>query len=69
VHLKFSVIANESELSEAVHEEADAGSSGANHLSQDFLTNLWDCGFRLASLAELQPPSSSKLEGSGTAVV
>jgi hypothetical protein len=33
-----NVIINKSELSEAVHEETDARTSGADHLSQSFLT-------------------------------
>ena len=54
VHLNIPVIANEPELSKAIHEEADAGSRGTNHLSQGLLTNLWNGGFELARFAELR---------------
>ena len=46
VHLDVAVVANESEFAKAIHEEADAGSRGTNHLSQGFLTNLWNGGCR-----------------------
>jgi hypothetical protein len=36
----FSVIADESQFAEFVHEETDAGSGGANHLCQCFLTDI-----------------------------
>ena len=54
VHLDVAVIANESELAETVHEEADARPRGANHLGQCFLTNLRDGGCGLTRLTELR---------------
>ncbi len=54
MHLNIPVVANEPEFPKAIHEEADAGSRGTNHLSQSFLTNLWNGGFRLARFAELR---------------
>ena len=48
-----AVVFDEAELAEAVHEEADAGAGGADHLGQGLLGDLGDQGLRFAGLAEL----------------
>ena len=53
MHLYLTVVANEPELPKSVHEEAYAGTGGADHLRQGFLADLRDRGFGLAALAEL----------------
>jgi hypothetical protein len=53
VHLETTVVVDESQLPEAVHEEADSGARRADHLREGFLTDLRDYGFRNAFLAEM----------------
>ena len=50
----FSVIADESQFAEFVHEETDAGSGGANHLCQCFLTDTHQNRLRAAFLSEMR---------------
>ena len=52
VNLDAPVIFDKPELSKSIHEEADAGAGGADHLGQGFLRNLWNVVFRIARLAE-----------------
>ena len=42
---KVSVVADEAELSELVHEKADSRSGGADELSQCLLAHIGDRGF------------------------
>ena len=48
-----TVVVNEAALAKAVHEETDAGASGADHLRECFLRDLRDQSFRLSRFAEL----------------
>ena len=53
VDLDLAVIADEAELAEFVHEEADAGTGGADHLRQCFLAHLNLDRMQAAFLAEV----------------
>jgi hypothetical protein len=53
VDLDFSVVADESELAELVHEEADAGPGGPDHLRQSFLADIRTDRLRTSFLAEI----------------
>ena len=46
-------VVDEAQLPEAVHEEADSRTRGADHFSERFLTDLRDNGFRNPFLAEM----------------
>src|ERR1022692_618539 len=48
-----TVVFNKAELAKAIHEEADAGAGGADHLRQRLLRDLGNQRFRLARLAKL----------------
>ena len=48
-----AVVLNEAELSEPVHEEADARTRGADHLSEGFLADFRDDRYRLGFLAKV----------------
>jgi hypothetical protein len=50
MHLDAAVVTDKAELAKAVHEEADAGSRGADHLRQGFLRNGRNEGFRFPGL-------------------
>jgi len=52
--LDLAIIADETELAEFVHEEADAGTGGADHLRQYFLADLNLDRPRAAFLAEVR---------------
>ena len=47
-----AVVFDKAELAESIHEEADAGPSGADHLCQSFLRDRWNQAFRFTRLAE-----------------
>src|ERR1019366_396085 len=47
-----TVVLNKTKFAEAIHEEADARSSGADHLSQCFLCNGWNKCLRLTGFAK-----------------
>ena len=47
-----AVVLDEAELAKAIHEEADAGAGGADHLRQSFLGDGRNEGFRLTRLAK-----------------
>jgi hypothetical protein len=49
-----AVVLNKAELAEAVHEEADAGSGGADHSRQSFLRDLWNYRFMFSWLTEFR---------------
>jgi len=42
MHFQFTVVFNEAELSEFVHEEIHSGAGGADYFRQSLLTHLWD---------------------------
>ena len=48
------VVFDESELSEAVHEEADAGPGGADHFGERLLADLGNNRLRLVIFAEMR---------------
>src|ERR1035441_5887033 len=48
-----AVVFDKTELAKAIHEEADAGPGGADHLCQRLLRDLGNQRFRLARLAKL----------------
>src|SRR5664279_3210205 len=50
----FSVIADESQFAEFVHEKADAGSGGSDHFCQCFLTDIHQNRLRAAFLSEMR---------------
>ena len=52
MNFQAAVVIDESELSKAVHEEIHPRSGRADHLREDFLTDLRNHVFRLAFLAE-----------------
>ena len=54
VDLDRAVVLDEPKLAEAVHEEADAGSRGADHVREGFLADFRDHDFRLAFFSELR---------------
>ena len=49
-----TVVLDEAELAEPVHEEADARTCGSDHFSQCLLRDRWNERLRLAGLAELR---------------
>ena len=51
MNLDAPVIFDKTELAKSIHEEADAGARGADHLRQRLLRDLGDVLFRLARLA------------------
>ena len=53
MNLERVVVIDEAELTELVHEEADAGPRGADHFRQHLLTDLGKDRFGLAVLAEV----------------
>jgi hypothetical protein len=53
MNLDLSVVADEAELAEFVHEMADTGSGGADHLRQCFLTDVATDWLRDTFLAEI----------------
>src|ERR1017187_10071717 len=54
VNLDAPVVYDETELAKSIHEEADAGAGGADHLRQSLLRDLGNVLFRLARLAEFR---------------
>jgi hypothetical protein len=54
VNLDASVVFDKTELAKSIHEEADAGASGADHFRQGLLRDFGNVLFRLARLAKLQ---------------
>ena len=54
MNLDLSVVADQSKLAEFVHESADAGSGGADHLRQCFLTEVGTDRLRVAFPAEIR---------------
>jgi len=46
-----AVVFDKTELAKAIHEEADSGPGGADHLCESFLRDGRDKGFRLPRLA------------------
>ena len=50
---KFTIVFDEAQFAELVHEKADARSGRADHLRQGFLTELSHDRLRLALLAEI----------------
>ena len=49
-----SVVVDEAELAESVHEKADSRASGANDASQGFLADLWNDRLGCAFLPEVR---------------
>jgi len=54
MHLDAVLITNQAKVAEAIHEEADAEPSGADHFCQRFLGDSRNEGFRLPGLAKLR---------------
>jgi hypothetical protein len=54
VNLDVSVVVDEIKLAKLVHEMTDAGSGGADHLRQCFLTNVRTDRLRAAFLPEIR---------------
>jgi hypothetical protein len=54
MHLNAAVVFDEAEFAKAIHEEADPGPGGPDHLRQGFLGDLGDQAFRFARHAELR---------------
>jgi hypothetical protein len=54
VDFDFSIVADEPELAEPVHEKTDAGSRGADHVRQRFLIDIWTDRLRAAFLSEMR---------------
>src|ERR1019366_3988790 len=50
----FSVVADEPQFAEFVHEKTDAGAGGADHLCQCLLADTWIDWLRAAFLAEMR---------------
>jgi len=46
VYLDAAVVVDEAEFAKAIHEEADAGPGGADHLCQSLLSDTRNQGFR-----------------------
>jgi len=42
MNMDTAVVLNKAELAKAIHEEADAGACGPDHIRQSFLRNLWN---------------------------
>ena len=53
VHVDATVVLQEAQLPELIHEETYAGPCGANHFGQHFLTDLRNDRLRLAFLPEM----------------
>jgi len=53
VDFKPTVVTNETQLPEPVHEEICSPASCTHHLCQSFLTDLGDRNFRFSVLAEM----------------
>jgi len=53
VHPNPPVVFDESQLPEAIHEEAHPGARCSDHVGQRFLRDLWNEHFGFAWLAEL----------------
>src|ERR1700730_8086197 len=53
VYLDMPVVADEAQLAKLVHEMADSGSGGADHLCQRFLTDVGTDRLRAAFLTEI----------------
>jgi hypothetical protein len=49
-----SIVIDETKLAKLIHEMADAGSGGADHLRQCFLTNIRTDRLRAARLPEIR---------------
>jgi hypothetical protein len=49
-----TVVLNKTEPAKAIHEEADAGPGGPDHLCQSFLRDLWNQRFRFSRLSKLR---------------
>ena len=54
VNLDVPVVIDEAQLTKLVHEKADAGSRGADHLRQCFLTYIRTDRLRAACLPEIR---------------
>jgi len=54
MNLDATVVCNKAELAKAIHEEADAGPSGADHLRQGFLRDLRNQSLWFTRLAKLR---------------
>ena len=54
VNTDTSIVLDEAQFAEPVHEEADARTGGSDHLSQRFLRDGWNDRLRLSGLAELR---------------
>ena len=53
VNFQSTVVFDESQFAEPIHEKADSRASGAHDLSQRFLADLGNHGFRFGFLAEV----------------
>jgi hypothetical protein len=53
VNAQLTVVLDESQFAEAIHEEADSGAGGANHLCQGFLADFGNHGLWSPVFAEL----------------
>ena len=60
--LDLSIVADEAQFAEFVHEETHAGSGRADHLSQRFLTDMGIDGGRVAFLAEIRQQEKKSCE-------
>jgi hypothetical protein len=62
VDFKLTVVANETQLPELVHEKVNTRASCAYHLRKSFLTDVGNCNFGLSVLAEVskQEENASK---------
>lgn len=58
----LTVVADETEFAELVHEKADPRSCRTDHFSQSFLTNGWMNGRRIAFLAEIRQQEKKACE-------
>ena len=47
VHVQPTVVIDEAQFMELIHEETDTGARGADHLGEHFLTDLWNDRLRL----------------------
>jgi hypothetical protein len=62
VDFNFSIVADESEFAEFVHEKTDAGSGGADHFCQRFLIDIGNDGLRAALLSEIREQQEKSRE-------
>src|SRR5476649_1692444 len=60
----MAVVTDESKLAEFVHESANAGSGGADHLRQCFLTDIHQNRLRAAFLSEMREQKEKARESS-----